>query len=71
MTQSQSDKADGVAGTLGSLKIVPVEPGHEHEPDEFEANIDLRRGIVYVRAEDWPKLRDELGTAVGQLTAKR
>ena len=46
--------------TLGSLKIVPVPPGHEHEPEEMEAKFDLWKGIVYVREEDWPLIREEL-----------
>lgn len=45
---------------LGSLKIIPVPPGHEHEPDEFSANVDIERGIVYVREDDWPMIRAEL-----------
>lgn len=45
---------------FGSLKIVPVPPGHEHEPDELQAKVDLRQGIVYVREADWPLLKAEL-----------
>lgn len=45
---------------LGSLRIVPVKPGHEHEPEELGAVIDFRLGIAYVREEDYPKIRDEL-----------
>lgn len=45
---------------LGSLKIVPVPPGHEHEPDELCANFDLKAGVVYVREEDWPLIKAEL-----------
>lgn len=44
-------------GKLGSLKIVPVPPGHEHEPDEMCANFDLK-GEVYVREEDWASSHD-------------
>ncbi len=55
-----SDKAPLSVEALGSLKIIPVEPGHEHEPDELEANVDLRAGVIYVRAEDWPLIRAEL-----------
>ncbi len=45
---------------FGSLKIIPVPPGHEHEPDEMCANFDLGAGVVYVREEDWPLIRAEL-----------
>jgi hypothetical protein len=47
-------------GKLGSLTIVPVRAGHEHEPDELQANVDLTAGVVYVREEDWPLIRAEL-----------
>ena len=49
-----------VGEAFGSLKIVPVEPGHEHEPGELEAKFDLLKGVVYVRAEDWPAIKAEL-----------
>jgi hypothetical protein len=47
-------------GQIGALKIVPVPPGHEHEPDELCANVDLLSGVVYVREEDWPLIKAEL-----------
>lgn len=45
---------------LGYLRIVPVEPGNPNAPDEMSAVIDLRRGIAYVRAEDYPLICEEL-----------
>lgn len=56
----ESRNDDTPPGKLGSLKVVPVPPGHEHEPDELCANFDLTAGVVYVRAEDWPLIRAEL-----------
>lgn len=57
---STFDKHAAPPGKLGSMKIVPVPPGHEHEPGELEAMFDLAAGVVYVREEDWPLIRAEL-----------
>ncbi len=60
MPSTVSRLNEAALGKLGSLKIVPVPPGHEHEPGECEATVDLAAGVVYVREEDWPLIKAEL-----------